>query len=77
MLIRKLQRPLLSKDCPDPTSTVRHVACVFLAQVGEDARQAVPALVNSLKDPDSNVRYFAARALKAVDVEAAARAGVE
>jgi len=64
----------LARALTDPNSTVRYVACVFLAQVGNHARPAIPALTTSLNDPVREVRTFAARALKAIDPEAAARA---
>jgi len=44
---------------------------------GPDARIAVPALVELLNDPDLEVRGRATNALKAIDPEAAAKAGVK
>ena len=44
---------------------------------GSDAKTAVPALVDLLKDPDADVRKEAGSALKAIDPEAAAKAGVK
>jgi HEAT repeat protein len=48
-----------------------------LWQVGGAAKQAVPALVKALNDPDQSVRWQAALALKQIDPEAAASAGVK
>jgi HEAT repeats len=65
----------LTNALSDSNGTVRFVACGCLAQLGELAHQAVPALVNSLNDPVRDVRFHAARALKSIDPEAAARVG--
>jgi HEAT repeat protein len=42
----------------------------------EAVRPVPPALVNALKDPDPLVRKAAAQALRWIDPDAAARAGV-
>jgi len=69
--------PALTNALSDPNSTVRFVACNSLARLGETAKQAVPALVKSLSDPVRDVQFHASRALKAIDPEAAAKAGVK
>jgi len=69
--------PALTRALSDPNSTVRFVACNSLAQVGDAAQQAVPVLVKTLGDPVRDVQHSAAAALKALDPEAAAKAGVK
>src|SRR5262249_11782679 len=44
--------------------------------LGADARAAVPALVAALKDPEAAVLRAVRQALKGIDPEAAARAGL-
>jgi hypothetical protein len=46
-------------------------------QAGPEARQAMPALVAALRDQDKQVRVAAAKALKAIDPDAADRAGMK
>ncbi len=53
-LIRKLRT--------DPDNEVRWVAALALGQIGDP--QAVPALVESLQDPDRDVRYGAVMSLE-------------
>ena len=45
--------------------------------MGTNAKPAIPALVKFLADPDEQVRTSAAAALKAIDPEGAAKAGVK
>jgi HEAT repeat protein len=54
----------------------RTLAAFFLGHLGPEARGATPALVTVLKDENERVRAAAATALKRIDPEAAARAGV-
>jgi HEAT repeat protein len=67
----------LTKALRDPNRTVRFVACVALAKLGEEAKQAVPHLLNALEDPDREVRHLAIYAVRSLDPEAAAKAGVK
>ncbi|MDB6065626.1 MAG: HEAT-like repeat protein [Pedosphaera sp.] len=48
-----------------------------LGRFGADAKAAVPALINSLNDSNDWVRALTAKALKQIDPEAAAKAGVK
>lgn len=53
-------------------------AAIFLERIGPDAKAAVPALVESLQLKGvANMPSSAARALKAIDLEAAGKAGVK
>ncbi|MDB6112064.1 MAG: lyase domain protein repeat-containing protein [Pedosphaera sp.] len=68
--------PALVRALPDPNTRVRCTAVETLGTFGADARQAVPALVELLSNRSIDVRWAATNALKAIDPEAAARAGV-
>ena len=69
--------PALAKALNDPVPKVRLFACMALSQQAQEAKPAAPALAKALNDSDSGVRFMAANALKAIDPEAAARAGVK
>src|SRR5262249_10364390 len=56
--------------------SVRRTAIRHLQSLGAKARDAVPALVEARTGPDREVREAAARALKAIDPEAAERGEV-
>ena len=60
----------------DPFNQVRIAAARALRQLGDSAQPALPALLTALTDPDSGVRNVAAAALKRINPEAAAKAGV-
>ena len=83
--------PALTNALNDPNGKVRLFACMALGEVGragspnvakvenpsaEWVRQEVAGLVKSLSDPDSSVRGQATLALRLIDPEAAAKAGV-
>jgi HEAT repeat protein len=57
--------------------TIRRQAAGMLGQSGFDARKAIPALVEALKDEDEGVRIWAAIALKHIDPEEAKKAGAD
>jgi HEAT repeat protein len=59
-----------------PCATFRAQAALVLGEIGPDAKDAVPALRDALKDRNRGVRVAAAEALRKVDAEAAAKAGV-
>jgi hypothetical protein len=69
--------PALTKLLKDPEHVVRIGSILSLQAFGADARPAVPALVESLKDQEDSIRRAAAEALKVIDPEAAAKAGVQ
>jgi HEAT repeat protein len=69
--------PALMKCLKDSDSDVRVQAASALGQLGSAAKAAVPALVTLLNDPKYSVRLNAGDALKAIDPEAAAKAGVK
>ena len=47
----------------------RRLAAHALAEIGHAAREAVPALIEALRDPESFVRVWAAAALARVEPE--------
>jgi hypothetical protein len=71
--------PALVKALSDTNAHVRSVAALGLEGIGRSggARQAVRALELLLDDPDGQVRHAAVEALKQIDPEAAAKAGVK
>ena len=56
--------PLVEKLNHDPENEVRWVAAISLGHIGD--LRAVPALVETLKDPDRYVRYGAVMSLEAL-----------
>jgi HEAT repeat protein len=56
---------------------VRGAAACSLEAFGAEAKGAVPALLELLKDKDEYARGTAAEALEQIDPEAAAKAGVK
>jgi HEAT repeat protein len=68
--------PVLTDALHDPTNLVQIRAALGLGNFGPAAKTAVPALVKSLKGAGPNVGEWAAKALKAIDPEAAAKAGI-
>jgi len=69
--------PAFVKGLSDTSFSVRMVAVMGLANFGTNAQEAVPPLVRMLSDPNGNVRTIATDALRAIDPEAAAKAGVQ
>jgi HEAT repeat protein len=69
--------PALTASLRDPEIGVRGWAPTGLGAFGTDAKSAVPDLIKALADPDSDVRNATASALKNIDPEAAAKAGVK
>jgi HEAT repeat protein len=73
--------PCLIKGLTNRFPDVRGQAASYLtgessAQFGGQRRQAIPFLVKLLSDPEERVRLEAANALKELDPQAAAEAGV-
>ena len=69
--------PLMIKFLKDADVNVRNRAITNLRLFGPDAKSAVPALIESLSDQVGYVQTNAARALKVIDPEAAAKAGIK
>jgi hypothetical protein len=69
--------PALVKALSDTNFVNRLVAARGLGSFGTNAQQAVPALMVLLSDSNSRVRSDATNALKKIDPEAAAKAGVK
>ena len=61
---------------PPPASSVQPYAIRSLAKFGTGAKSAVPLLLGLLNSPDMSQRVTATNALKSIDPEAAAKAGV-
>ncbi len=74
---QRLVVPALTRCLGDTNIFVRADAALGLGGFGMDAQQAVPALVQALNDQNGQVRRAATEALKQIDPEAAARAGVK
>jgi HEAT repeat protein len=73
----KLAVPALQASLHDSDPYIAMFAVHGLGAFGADAKPAVPALVELLKDQNPKVRGIATNALKAIDPEAAAKAGVQ
>ena len=70
--------PALTNALHDPYASVRFKAVEALRHFGPDAKPAVPALVEYINSHDNSPdRWAATKALKAIDPEAAAKAGVK
>lgn len=67
----------LAKTLQDDSPAVRSAVALALCQFGLDAQQAVPYLLKHVNDPDERVRQDVALALRTIDPEAAASAGVK
>jgi len=67
--------PLLIRCLDDPS--VNDEAATALANYGPLARAAVPKLIPLLQAPDDDARLAARKALLKIDLEAAAKAGVQ
>jgi HEAT repeat protein len=70
--------PVLLNALLDPQPVVRTCAVEALGLFGPNAKLAVPALVEflNMRDSSTSDRWFATNVLKAIDPEAAAKAGV-
>ena len=62
---------------PPYSVTLRRNAFWALRQFGPEAKPAVPKLVQLLSDVEAAIRSEATNALKAIDPQAAAQAGVK
>jgi HEAT repeat protein len=68
--------PLFINGLGAKREDLRWACALALGELGPDARPAVPALVQALKDASPKVSNDAAQALRQIDPDAAARAGV-
>jgi HEAT repeats/PBS lyase HEAT-like repeat len=73
----QIAMPAMAICLTDTNPDIRRWACNVLGEFGTNAEPCVPALVSLLKDPNNLVRERAGGALKKIDPEAAAKAGVE
>ena len=73
----KLIVPVLVNSLKDTDDEVRFTAAIGIAWFGDDARQAVPAMLPLLNDSNSAVREAVSVTLEFIDPEAAAKAGVK
>src|SRR5262249_14427422 len=74
---QRLVVPALVNALADTNFVIRLLAATCLGDFGANAQPAVPVLVRLLNDPTSRVRPDATNALRKIDPEAAARAGVK
>jgi hypothetical protein len=73
ILVECLDQP----PTPRCSAILRHNALWSLCQFGAQAKPAVPSLLRLLNDSQASVRSDVTNALKAIDPEAAAKAGVK
>ena len=69
--------PVILELIRDKNSGRRIVTIKYLGLIGNKARAAVPIIITALTDNEELVREAAAEALKKIDPEAAAKAGVK
>jgi HEAT repeat protein len=69
--------PIYIARLEDPNRYPRLNAACSLGKLGDRAIASVPALLSALNDPNARVRLEAMSALKLVDPEAAAKAGLK
>jgi HEAT repeat protein len=69
--------PALIRALDDTNHQTRYEAANALGIFGTNATAAIPALVRAFKSQDKHIYSTAADALKAIDAEAAAKAGVK
>ena len=68
--------PMYATRLQDPDRYARQNAADRLGRFGSDARTSVPGLLAALGDPSGRVQRAAVAALKLIDPDAAAKAGV-
>ena len=73
----ELTVPALIRYLSSDNSLFRGLILISLRDFGTNARAAVPAIVSALTDQDERVRQNATFALKEIDAEAAAKAGLK
>jgi HEAT repeat protein len=73
----QIAMPVMAICLTDTNPNIRGWTCNVMGEFGTNAEPYVPALISLLKDPDNLVRERAGMALKKIDPEAAAKAGVK
>jgi HEAT repeat protein len=73
----KLAVPPIMTCLTNLSTPTRIIAIRALGEYGGDANAAVPQLLEALKDPNYSIRNSATNALKKIDPEAAAKAGIK
>ena len=76
LVIPILVETLAKPQSPPNTQRIRTDAIRALRRLGAEAKPAVPTLAALLSDADAAIRSAATNALKHIDPEAAARAGI-
>jgi HEAT repeat protein len=69
--------PVFSEFLTSPDARMRVFGASVLGSLGTDAKAAIPLLLKLRTDEDPDVRESAARALREIDPQAAANAGVK
>jgi hypothetical protein len=68
--------PSLLKSLNDTNRPVQGAAALSLGRFGDESKMAFPVLLKMLADPDPQLHFFVTNALKAIDPQAAAKAGI-
>ena len=66
---KEIKRLIGELQDQDEDSSVRSNAAIALGNIGEGAKDAVPALIQALQDQNSEIRYHAAMALGEIGSE--------
>ena len=69
--------PFLLKSLNDTNQRVQEMAAFALGNFGDESKPAVPLLLKMLSDPDPLLHLYTTNALKAIDPQAAAKAGIK
>ena len=64
--------PTLTKSLKDPDASTRYTSAEVLGQYGGAAKPAIPALIEALKDSDTNVRMRAAYSIASIGADESA-----
>lgn len=73
----ELTVPMLADELSSPNNEARAASAKFLGRFEHAAQAAVPSLLKALQDSDMVVREAATNALRHIDPEAAAKAGIK
>ena len=69
--------PSLVKSLNDTNQRVQEMAAFALGNFGDESKPAVQALLKMLADPDPLLHLYTTNALKAIDPQSAAKAGIK